>query len=196
MIGQNFICHTQNSWLLSVATKGAVQPQASSATIQPDSIHRPTPRLSELALPTGVPSPTELPYDGSIPFYLPGTALSPPKDSPADEDSPQASNSSHTPTVAQPILTKEQRKANHVDSEKRRRAGIRQSYEALCLIVPSLREAMDEEEADIQKSKKGKKAEEADNKPSKRLTKGQVSKSEGIVLQHSQSTLFAPPFVH
>ncbi|KAG2353804.1 hypothetical protein BDR07DRAFT_1329215 [Suillus spraguei] len=40
------------------------------------------------------------------------------------------------------LLSPSQKKANHIQSEQKRRANIRRGYEALCDIVPSLREAM------------------------------------------------------
>ncbi|KAG0694919.1 hypothetical protein DFH29DRAFT_957731 [Suillus ampliporus] len=40
------------------------------------------------------------------------------------------------------LLSPSQKKANHIQSEQKRRANIRRGYEALCDIVPALREAM------------------------------------------------------
>ena len=45
-----------------------------------------------------------------------------------------------------PLLTTSQKKANHIQSEQKRRANIRRGYEALCEIVPALREAIRAEE--------------------------------------------------
>jgi hypothetical protein len=45
-----------------------------------------------------------------------------------------------------PLLTTSQKKANHIQSEQKRRANIRRGYEALCEIVPALREAIKAEE--------------------------------------------------
>ncbi|KAH0585357.1 hypothetical protein H2248_008596 [Termitomyces sp. 'cryptogamus'] len=44
------------------------------------------------------------------------------------------------------LLTASQKKANHIQSEQKRRANIRRGYEALCECVPALREAIREEE--------------------------------------------------
>ena len=41
-----------------------------------------------------------------------------------------------------PTLSPSQKKANHIQSEQKRRANIRRGYEALCDAVPSLREAL------------------------------------------------------
>ncbi|TFK23637.1 hypothetical protein FA15DRAFT_620591 [Coprinopsis marcescibilis] len=44
------------------------------------------------------------------------------------------------------LLSPSQKKANHIQSEQKRRANIRRGYEALCDTVPALREAIREEE--------------------------------------------------
>ncbi|PFH47853.1 hypothetical protein AMATHDRAFT_151129, partial [Amanita thiersii Skay4041] len=46
----------------------------------------------------------------------------------------------------QNLLSPSQKKANHIQSEQKRRANIRRGYEALCETVPALREAIKEEE--------------------------------------------------
>ncbi|KAJ7707480.1 hypothetical protein B0H17DRAFT_918181 [Mycena rosella] len=62
------------------------------------------------------------------------------------------SSSSKRPRPAPPpakpaLLSASQKKANHIQSEQKRRANIRRGYEALCESVPSLRDAIREEEA-------------------------------------------------
>lgn len=54
-------------------------------------------------------------------------------------------SSSAGPTK-QTLLSPSQKKANHIQSEQKRRANIRRGYEALCDTVPALREAIREEE--------------------------------------------------
>ncbi|KDQ24339.1 hypothetical protein PLEOSDRAFT_1025243, partial [Pleurotus ostreatus PC15] len=44
------------------------------------------------------------------------------------------------------LLSPSQKKANHIQSEQKRRANIRRGYEALCQTVPALREAIRDEE--------------------------------------------------
>jgi len=60
------------------------------------------------------------------------------------------SSSSTTPTATpapkQNLLSPSQKKANHIQSEQKRRANIRRGYEALCETVPALREAIRQEE--------------------------------------------------
>lgn len=53
---------------------------------------------------------------------------------------------STTPTPKQTLLSPSQKKANHIQSEQKRRANIRRGYEALCEAVPALREAIRQEE--------------------------------------------------
>lgn len=53
---------------------------------------------------------------------------------------------STTPTQKQSLLSPSQKKANHIQSEQKRRANIRRGYEALCETVPALREAIKQEE--------------------------------------------------
>ena len=69
-----------------------------------------------------------------------------------------ASSSSVTPAQHKPpLLTAQQKKANHILSEQKRRAKIRRGYEALCEVVPNLRSAvMAEQEAIDSKKKRGK----------------------------------------
>jgi len=56
-----------------------------------------------------------------------------------------ATGSTSTPKQ-QTLLSPSQKKANHIQSEQKRRANIRRGYEALCETIPALREAIREEE--------------------------------------------------
>ena len=93
------------------------------------------------------------------------------------------------------LLTASQKKANHIQSEQKRRANIRRGYEALCETIPALREAIRaEEEASSGLGSGGK----------KRRSRGRVGddgekidgragpRSENIVLAKSKPPL---PFV-
>jgi hypothetical protein len=110
--------------------------------------------------------------------------------------SPSRSGGS-TPSQAIPgskpvLLTPSQKKANHIQSEQKRRANIRRGYEALCETIPALREAIRaEEEASSGLGSGGK----------KRRARGRVSddgekidgragpRSENIVLAKSEPCL-------
>ncbi|KAK0235916.1 hypothetical protein EDD85DRAFT_620869 [Armillaria nabsnona] len=53
------------------------------------------------------------------------------------------------------LLSPSQKKANHIQSEQKRRANIRRGYEALCQTVPALREAIKQEEATMSNESRG-----------------------------------------
>lgn len=53
------------------------------------------------------------------------------------------------PPSRQALLSPSQKRANHIQSEQKRRANIRRGYEALCEVVPALREAIRLEEAGL-----------------------------------------------
>ena len=96
------------------------------------------------------------------------------------------------------LLTTSQKKANHIQSEQKRRANIRRGYEALCETIPALREAIRAEEEASNTGPGGK----------KRRARGRVSeegekidgragpRSENIVLAKSKPFLsFSPIWV-
>lgn len=104
------------------------------------------------------------------------------------------STSSQTLPGSKPaLLSASQKKANHIQSEQKRRANIRRGYEALCETIPALREAIRaEEEASSALGSGGK----------KRRARGRMSedgekidgragpRSENIVLAKSELALF------
>ena len=111
-----------------------------------------------------------------------------------------STSSQAVPSTKPALLTASQKKANHIQSEQKRRANIRRGYEALCETIPALREAIRaEEEASSGLGHGGK----------KRRTRGRVGddgekvdgragpRSENIVLAKSEpplSLLFACMF--
>ncbi|KAJ7227363.1 hypothetical protein GGX14DRAFT_629635 [Mycena pura] len=60
---------------------------------------------------------------------------------------PRTSAAAPPPPAKPALLSPEQKKANHIQSEKKRRANLRRGYEALCDAVPALRDSIREEEA-------------------------------------------------
>lgn len=56
-----------------------------------------------------------------------------------------SSNAIASGSTKQALLSPSQKKANHIQSEQKRRANIRRGYEALCDTVPALRESIQEE---------------------------------------------------
>lgn len=108
-----------------------------------------------------------------------------------------SSNAIASGSTKQALLSPSQKKANHIQSEQKRRANIRRGYEALCDTVPALREAIrEEEEADARmnmisgpsarpsRSKRKKKDAAGDGEKDK--TDGRTGpRSENIVLSKS-----------
>ena len=94
------------------------------------------------------------------------------------------------------LLSPSQKKANHIQSEQKRRANIRRGYEALCETVPSLREAIREEEEQEQMSNSGsgtrkktrtkKGAKDGDERDKDRLDGRAGPRSENVVLSKSE----------
>jgi hypothetical protein len=94
-------------------------------------------------------------------------------------------------------LSASQKRANHIQSEQKRRANIRRGYEALCETVPALREAIrkeDEEAADAlanagsgsSRSATRKKKAKNTNDEGERIDGRAGPRSENIVLQKSR----------
>jgi hypothetical protein len=104
-------------------------------------------------------SPVSASSSSSSPTNLPGPSRHLPSKRSLSEDS-SSSGTSHkrqrpspsltgasTPSGSKPaLLTASQKKANHIQSEQKRRANIRRGYEALCETIPALREAIRAEE--------------------------------------------------
>ncbi|KIJ52517.1 hypothetical protein M422DRAFT_26097 [Sphaerobolus stellatus SS14] len=87
------------------------------------------------------------------------------------------------PSNAKPaLLTAQQKKANHIQSEQKRRANIRKGYEALCETIPALREAIRAEEDAASHGNAGKKRRAREEGGEK--TDGRAGpRSESVVLQ-------------
>ena len=71
-----------------------------------------------------------------------------------DSTSPETPSAMQPPSSSgggqrQALLSPSQKRANHIQSEQKRRANIRRGYEALCEVVPSLREAIKAEEESL-----------------------------------------------
>ena len=101
------------------------------------------------------------------------------------------------------LLSASQKKANHIQSEQKRRANIRRGYEALCEVVPALREAIAAEERELAeqaaerenangKGKKKGRAKRAMSENGEKLDGRAGPRSENVVLQ--KSTLFQIPY--
>ncbi|KZT18127.1 hypothetical protein NEOLEDRAFT_1143796 [Neolentinus lepideus HHB14362 ss-1] len=150
-------------------------------------------------LPTPTPPPAPAP---SHPTSAPLTRRSSKRASVDDSvpsnkrrrSSPSLSSTSESPSQsAKPaLLTPTQKKANHIQSEQKRRANIRRGYEALCDTVPALREAIAKEEeenrvreegAEGTRKNKGKKGKKKRVEEVEKLDGRAGPRSENIVLQ-------------
>ena len=67
----------------------------------------------------------------------------------------QRSSSSKVDTGPKVVLTEEQKRANHIASEQKRRTAIRLAYDELCNVVPSLSSAVKEYEERLSKLQQG-----------------------------------------
>jgi hypothetical protein len=108
-------------------------------------------------------------------------------------------------SVSKPtLLSPSQKKANHIQSEQKRRANIRRGYEALCEVVPALREAIavqEAEEAAAQRAAEGKRGTTATRKKRPRTKAGEDGekldgragpRSEYVVLQKCECVWQSP----
>ncbi|KIK16106.1 hypothetical protein PISMIDRAFT_686643 [Pisolithus microcarpus 441] len=81
------------------------------------------------------------------------------------------------------LLSPSQKKANHIQSEQKRRANIRRGYDALCEIVPTLREACQAEEERIMAHGKGRGRRRGKSKEDGERIDGRAGpRSENVVL--------------
>ena len=118
------------------------------------------------------------------------------------------------------LLSPSQKKANHIQSEQKRRANIRKGYQALCETVPALREAIrEEEEAERlaantiamvngvgidgvntngsgkkKRSKKGINGKDLDERDKDKIDGRAGPRSENVVLSKSMHALFLSGF--
>jgi hypothetical protein len=120
-----------------------------SAPSPPHADDVPSSSSSPLSIPMSVSPPTPLDY------YPPQPLVT---KRPSQDETHHISNkrprpshaslsqSTSAPPAKPALLSASQKKANHIQSEQKRRANIRRGYEALCDAVPALREAIRQEE--------------------------------------------------
>ncbi|KAJ3480652.1 hypothetical protein NLI96_g8202 [Meripilus lineatus] len=82
------------------------------------------------------------------------------------------------PPARQALLSPSQKRANHIQSEQKRRANIRRGYEALCEAVPALREAIRLEEAGLGADEKSSLS-QVGKTVSKKKKKGKAGSDDG-----------------
>ncbi|KAF8627270.1 hypothetical protein AX15_004448 [Amanita polypyramis BW_CC] len=158
--------------------------------------------------PTNTASSATTPSSGTsapvYPFSPTGTTSSSVNDAQSHRsDSPRPKKQQIPASQRQALLSPSQKKANHIQSEQKRRANIRRGYSALCETVPALREAIMEEEkretetqamsgrnGSVGKSRKGKRK-EIDNADGTDRRAG--PRSESVVLSKSACNFFHLP---
>lgn len=125
--------------------------------------------------------------------------------SPTSSSSPQPVQTQESALSAarSQLLSASQKRANHIQSEQKRRANIRRGYEALCDTVPALREAIrkEEEEAAVLLANTGngsarsaarKKKAKSTNDDGEKIDGRAGPRSENIVLQKSRDYCSRP----
>jgi hypothetical protein len=86
------------------------------------------------------------------------------------------------------LLTPDQKKANHIQSEQKRRANIKKGYDALCDTIPALREAVKAEEEQLAQGGTGttrKRGKTKNLEDGDKLDGRAGPRSESVVLQKS-----------
>ena len=105
----------------------------------------------------------------------------------------QPSSSSSNTQPKQTLLSASQKKANHIQSEQKRRANIRRGYEALCDVVPALREAIRAEEAHCASTGKKRGRGRLLGEDGEKMDGRAGPRSESVVLQKSKKSPISHP---
>lgn len=130
------------------APPGLSQPSGSSKRVLDESSDRISSKRRR--------SSTATTLNGDADMRPPPIVTLPSASSSSTRSASTSSSTSVTPTSEHPqqgglqprqtLLSPSQKRANHIQSEQKRRANIRRGYEALCDVVPALREAIKAEE--------------------------------------------------
>lgn len=148
---------------------GPTPPSSStSASPPPSNSSRPSPPI-----PSSSSSKRNL--DG-----IPSSSVQPPKRS-------RESVTGKKPT----LLSPSQKKANHIQSEQKRRANIRRGYDALCETVPELRDAIREEEMSGMATADGPKPRQKRNKTAKPKGDDGMDKLDGRAGPRSENVVLS-----
>lgn len=108
------------------------------------------PESADVNLSSISPIPFQTPSNIPPPLDL-SAAQQRPRRKRATSPPPSLSTSTSNSKANGTLLTNEQKKANHIASEQKRRAAIRQAYDGLCDVVPVLRAAVDEFEERVRR---------------------------------------------
>lgn len=169
-----------SSRTLSASTSTSVTPPPTSASSSSSTLHSPNPHSDNARSASSSRSIPEKPKRARD------------KDAVANTSAP-SKRPRTTAATKGGLLSPSQKKANHIQSEQKRRANIRRGYEALCDSVPALRAAIQEEEEASEethgeysssrgKSKKGKGAKPKSGDDPGKLDGRAGPRSENVVL--------------
>ncbi|KAG9050185.1 hypothetical protein FS837_007083 [Tulasnella sp. UAMH 9824] len=114
------------------------------------------------------------------------TTTTSPKSSSSSDPTPPPEASASSSTSGPPkqqLLSAEQKKLNHIHSEQKRRANIRRGYDALCDVVPALREAIRAEEAECMNTGKKRGRGKLLGEDGEKMDGRAGPRSESVVLQ-------------
>ena len=195
----------------TLPSSGSMFPSTTSDVLRSSGIRLPTRSSSKRSFDTvSSPAPAQPPAPASCSPTMQRakrSRRSPSHQRAADPSrSPTSSSSSRQLTQTQDgtsassrsqLLSASQKRANHIQSEQKRRANIRRGYEALCDTVPALREAIrkeEEEAADVlanagsgsSRNATRKKKAKNTNDEGERIDGRAGPRSENIVLQKSR----------
>ncbi|KAI0956098.1 hypothetical protein AcV7_006593 [Taiwanofungus camphoratus] len=174
--------------LSSSASAPSVLPEASSSTSSTSK--RALTNATDLSIAPKRSRPSLSPTDDAAP-----PSASNPK--PRRQTIATPSNKRPPPPPSKPaLLSPSQKRANHIQSEQKRRANIRRGYETLCVAVPALREAIAAEDLGAT-AESGGRGPNGNEKGKKRRRKTEEEKgdgragprSESVVLQKSECVL-------
>ena len=158
---QHLFSYKQQQSRRQKSSNGSPRPQPSSIAIAPHrTVSASSPPHAD-DVPSASSSPASIPMSVSPPtpyeYYPPPPASLANSKRQSQDDTHDSSNKRSRPSYASSsnsvpapkpaLLSPSQKKANHIQSEQKRRANIRKGYEALCETIPALREAILSEEA-------------------------------------------------
>ncbi|GAA6020802.1 hypothetical protein JCM11491_004657 [Sporobolomyces phaffii] len=146
------------------------RPSSESPPLDPESADS---RLAAVS-PTPFHTPRNIPRPSNPPRPRPPPAAV------ASESTTMTTGSGATTTTVKPaLLTVDQKKANHIASEQKRRAAIRAGYDGLCHVVPVLRDAVAEFEERVRRLEEGEHAMTASVGNGKKKRRGKAAGGGG-----------------
>lgn len=127
-------------------SKGAAKKKVSSTTAAAREKKAPTPKA-----PAGKAAKSEISLSATAPSRKVGSSSAPLEAVAGPSNITSDPANANSAAGNKPALSDEQKRANHIASEQKRRHAIRAAYDALCTVVPSLRAAVKEYEDRLSK---------------------------------------------